>query len=197
MTHLNLPRFQYTVREPVSGACFTGYADERSKSYATLLAEQLAVPLAGHGVDLSGVVGQTDNGSEFLENQPAQGLPTAECALGCEHRYIPPQRYPWQSDVETVPRRVEDECFDRETFRSPTDFRAKVITYWLYFNLGHPNRGKEWQSPLQILQRQAPALVGAVLDWRPLDLAKRNHFYLPKPLYQGHDVPRFPFFLLF
>ncbi len=36
MTHLKLPRFQYTVREPVSGACFTGYADERSKSYATL-----------------------------------------------------------------------------------------------------------------------------------------------------------------
>ena len=35
MTHLKLPRFQYTAREPVSGACFTGYADELSKSYAT------------------------------------------------------------------------------------------------------------------------------------------------------------------
>ncbi len=32
MTHLNLPRFQYTVREPVSGAGFTGDADELSKS---------------------------------------------------------------------------------------------------------------------------------------------------------------------
>ncbi len=32
MTHLKLPRFQYTAREPVSGASFTGYADELSKS---------------------------------------------------------------------------------------------------------------------------------------------------------------------
>jgi len=27
-----------------------------------------------------------------------------------------------------------------------------------------PNRAKEWQSPLQILQAQAPALAGAVLN---------------------------------
>jgi len=75
MTHLKLPRFQYTAREPVSGACFTGYADELSKSYATFLAEQLSVHLAGHGVDLSRLTWQTDNGCEFLENQDAQGLP--------------------------------------------------------------------------------------------------------------------------
>ena len=193
MTHLNLPRFQYTVREPVSGACFTGYADELSKSYATLLAEQLAVHLAGHGVDLSALVWQTDNGGELLENQQEQGLPAAVRALGCEHRYIPPKRYTWQSDVETVHRPVEDEFFDRETFRDPPDFWAKTTTYWDYFNLVRPNCGKEWQSPLQILQRQAPALVGAVLNWRPLDLAKRHHFYLPQPLHQGHDVPSFPY----
>ena len=53
MTRLKLPRFQYTAREPVCGACFTGYADELSKSYATFLAEQLSVHLAGHGVDLA------------------------------------------------------------------------------------------------------------------------------------------------
>src|SRR5208282_734795 len=63
MTHLRLPRFQYTAREPVSGATFTGYADELSKSYATFLAEQLSVHLAGHGVDLSTLTWQTDNGS--------------------------------------------------------------------------------------------------------------------------------------
>lgn len=62
MIHLKLPRFQYTARELVSGATFTGYADELSKSYATLLAEQLSVHLAGHGVDLRALVWQTDNG---------------------------------------------------------------------------------------------------------------------------------------
>jgi transposase len=192
MTRLKLPRFQYTAREPVSGACFTGYADELSKSYATFLAEQLSVHLAGHGVDLSGLTWQTDNGCEFLENQEEQGLPATVRALGSAHRYIPPKRYTWQSDVETVHRLVEDEFFDRETFTGPSEFWAKVTTYWHYFNLVRPNRGKEWQSPLQILQAKAPAMAGAVLNWRPLNLAKRHNAYLPKPHNQGHDLPSFP-----
>jgi len=192
MVHLKLPRFQYTSREPVSGACFTGYADELSKTYATFLAEQISVHLAGHGVDLSGVMWQTDNGSEFSQNQHEQGLPATVRALGSDHRYIPPKRYTWQSDVETVHRLVEDEFFDRETFTGPADFWAKITTYWFYFNLVRPNRGKEWQSPLQILQTTAPHLVGAVLNWQPLDLSKRHHLYLPKPNHRGHDLPSFP-----
>jgi transposase len=68
MMRLGLPRFQFTAREPVSGATFTSYADELSKSYATFLAEQLSVHLAGHGVNLTTLVWQTDNGGEFLEN---------------------------------------------------------------------------------------------------------------------------------
>ena len=192
MVRLRLPKFQYTAREPVSGACFTGYADELSKSYATFLAEQVSVHLAGHGVDLSKVTWQTDNGSEFLENQDEQGLPSVVRALGSDHRYIPPKRYTWQSDVETVHRLVEDEFFDLETFTGPPDFWSKVTTYWLYFNLVRPNRGKEWQSPLQILQAKAPEMIGAVLNWRPLNLTKRHHAYLPPPNHRGHDLPSFP-----
>jgi len=194
MTHLQLPRFQYTAREPVSGACFTGYADELSKSYATFLAEQLSVHLAGHGVDLTSLTWQTDNGSEFLENQQEQGLPSTVRALGSDHRYIPPKRFTWQSDVETVHRLVEDEFLDRETFTGPADFWTKVTTYWHYFNLVRPNRGKEWQSPLQILQQRAPELVGALLHWHPLNLAQRHHAYLPPPNHRGHDLPSFPSF---
>lgn len=192
MTRLRLPRFQYTAREPVSGACFTGYADELSKSYATFLAEQLSVHLAGHGINLSLLVWQTDNGCEFLENQNQQGLPSVVRALGSDHRYIPPKRYTWQSDVETVHRLVEDEFFDRETFSSPADFWTKVSTYWLYFNLVRPNRGKEWKSPLQILKDTAPQLPAALLNWHPLNLTKRHHAYLPPPNHRGHDLPSFP-----
>ena len=192
MTRLKLPRFQYTAREPVSGACFTGYADELSKSYATFLAEQLSVHLAGHGVDLSSLVWQTDNGSEFLENQDQQGLPSTVRALGSDHRYIPPKRYTWQSDVETVHRLVEDEFFDREDFTSPADFWDKITAYWFYFNLVRPNRAKEWQSPFQILQQSAPTIAATLLNWRPLNLAQRHHLYLPKPNHRGHDVPSFP-----
>jgi hypothetical protein len=171
---------------------FTGYADELSKSYATFLAEQLSVHLAGHGVDLSRLTWQTDNGCEFLENQDEQGLPATVRALGAHHRYIPPKRYTWQSDVETVHRLVEDEFFDRETFTSPADFWAKVTAYWHYFNLVRPNRGKEWQSPLQILHAHAPNLAGALLHWTPLNLAKRHNAYLPPPHHRGHDLPSFP-----
>jgi len=192
MTRLKLPRFQYTAREPVSGACFTGYADELAKTYAVFLAEQLSVHLAGHGVDLSQVTWQTDNGCEFLESQEQRGLPSTVRALGSDHRYIPPKRYTWQSDVETVHRLVEDEFFDRESFSSPADFWNKITTFWYYFNLVRPNRGKEWQSPLQILKATAPALAGAVLDWIPLNLAKRHNAYLPNPHNRGHDLPSFP-----
>jgi transposase len=192
MTRLRLPRFQYTAREPVSGACFTGYADELSKTYAVFLAEQLSVHLAGHGIDLGGLTWQTDNGCEFLESREQPGLPSTVRSLGSDHRYIPPKRYTWQSDVETVHRLIEDEFFDRETFTGPAEFWAKITAYWYYFNLVRPNRGKEWQSPLQILQARAPALAGALLEWRPLNLTKRHNAYLPKPHNRGHDLPSFP-----
>lgn len=61
---------------------------------------------------------------------------------------------------------MEDAFFDRGSSTGPSDFQAKITTYWLYFNLVPPNRGKEWQSQFQILQAEAPALVGAVLYCR-------------------------------
>ena len=192
MVRLGLPRFQYTAREIVSGACFTGYADELSKSYAVFLAEQLSAHLALHGVDLTQLVWQTDNGCEFQESKEARGLPSTVRALGSDHRFIPPKRYTWQSDVETVHRLVEDEFFDREQFRSRADFFAKVATYWSYFNLIRPNRAKEWKSPLQLLRAKAPALAGALIQWKPFNLSLRHHAYLPNPYHRGHDLPRYP-----
>ncbi len=192
MMRLRLPRFQYTVREIVSGACFTAYADELSKSYAVFMAEQLSSHLAWHGVQLKGLVWQTDNGCEFQENKEERGLPSTVRTLGSDHRFIPPKRYTWQSDVETVHRLVEDEFSDREQFRSRDEFFAKANSYWSYFNLVRPNRAKEWKSPLQILQAQAPALVGTLLRWRPLNLSLRHHAYLPNPYQRGHDLPRYP-----
>jgi len=179
------------VREVVSGLCFVGYADELSKSYTTLLAERVSAHLAWHGVDLHRVVWQTDNGSEFLENKQHRGLPTAVRALGSDHRYIPPKAYTWQSDVETVHRLVQDEFFDRESFRSPAEFWAKATTYWHYFNLARLNRGKEWQSPHQILRRHAPHIDPSVARWPTLDLDHLHSQYFPRysPNNRGHDLP--------
>jgi transposase len=195
MTRLRLPRFQYTVREVVSGLSFVGYADELSKSYTTLLAERVSAHLAWHGVDLTRVVWQTDNGSEFLQGKDQRGLPAAVRALGSDHRYIPPKAYTWQSDVETVHRLVEDEFFDRESFRDRAEFWAKATTYWHYFNLARPNRGKEWQSPHQILCRHARRIDPAVARWQTLDLGHLHSQYFPhySPHSRGHDLPIYPY----
>jgi len=194
MSRLRLPRFQYTVREVVSGLCFVGYADELSKSYTTLLAERVSAHLAWHGVDLTRVVWQTDNGSEFLENKQQRGLPAAVRALGSDHRYIPPKAYTWQSDVETVHRLVEDEFFDRESFRDRAEFWAKATTYWHYFNLARPNRGKEWQSPHQIISHLARGVDPPVARWQTLDLGHLHSQYFPSysPRRRGQDLPIYP-----
>ena len=192
MTRLRLPRFQYTVREVVSGLTLVGYADELSKSYSTLLAERVSAHLAWHGVDLGRVTWQTDNGSEFLQGKEAGGLPAAVRSFGSDHRYIPPQAYTWQSDVETVHRLVEDEFFDRESFRDRQEFWCKARTYWHYFNLARPNRGKEWQSPLQIIRHTAPKLDPAIACWTTLDLASLHSQYFPRYLKRGHDLPIHP-----
>jgi transposase len=193
MRRLGLPSFQYTVREPVSGLCFTGYADERSKSYAVLLAERVSAHLAWHGVDLRQVEWQTDNGSEFLEDAHQRGLPSTVRALGSGHHYIPPKAHTWQSDVETVHRLQEDEFFDREDFRSSAEFWAKITTYWRYFNIARPNRYKEWQTPLQIVRTRNPQLDLAITSWQPLDLGSLLSQYFHRyPIKGGHDVPTYP-----
>jgi hypothetical protein len=83
MTRLKLPRFPYSAREPVSGACFTVHTDELSK---TLLAEQLSVHLAGLLVDLARRTWQTDNGCEFRENPPRlRHVSAADIVFGFGH----------------------------------------------------------------------------------------------------------------
>ena len=193
MTRLGLPRFQYTVREVVSGLTFTGYADELSKTYTCLLAERISAHLAWHGIDLSGVRWQTDNGAEFLEDQTHKGFPSLVRALGSDHHYIPVKAYTWQSDVETVHRLVEDEFFDRETFASPRELWDKLTVYWYYFNLARPNRHKDRKTPLQILRERAPRLLPSVAAWQPLDLGRILQLYTPPyPPKGGHDVPAYP-----
>ena len=193
MQHMKLPRFQYTAREVVSGLCFTGYADELSKSYSTLLAEQVSAHLAFHGVDLSTVEWQTDNGSEYLDKPKNRGYPSRIRALGSDHHFIPPKAYTWQSDVETVHRLIEDEFFDLESYRSRAQFWKKLTTYWLYFNLARPNTGKELQTPLQIIRQAAPELPPQIAAWLPLDLGRLHATYERPSKYQGgDDLPPYP-----
>lgn len=193
MTRLRLPSHQYTVREVVSGITFCGYADDLSKTYMVLLAERVSAHLAWHGVDLSDVEWQTDNGSEFVESKKEPGLPTVVRSLGSEHHYIPVKAHTWQSDVETVHRLVEDEFFDITSFRSRADFREKVSLYWYWFNIARKNRHKQWKTPLQIISERNPKIHSAIASWRALDLGATLRQYVPRYRPQrGHDLPVYP-----
>jgi transposase-like protein len=194
MTRLGLPRFQYTAREIVSGLTFTGYADELSKTYSCLLAERVSAHLAWHGVNLTTLEWQTDNGSEFLEHARNRGFPSLVKILGSGHHYIPVKAHTWQSDVETVHRLVEDEFFDRETFGSKDDFWKKLTLYWYYFNIARPNRHKERKTPFQIITEQNPAILKSIAAWQPLDLGRVLRLYSPTylPPKGGHDLPVHP-----
>jgi hypothetical protein len=193
LRRLRLPLFQYTDRESVSGLCFTGDADERSKSYAVLLAERVSAHLAWHGGALTQVERQTDNGSEFLEDHHQRGQPSNVRALGSGQHYNPPKAHTWQSDDETVHRQQEDEIFDREDNHSPAENRNKNSTYRRYNNNARPNRHKERKTPHQNLRERNPKLDPAIASWYPLDLGTLLSQYFHRyPSQGGHDVPLHP-----
>ena len=79
----------------------------------------------------------------------------------------PPLCYTWQGNVETVHRLQKYDFFDRETFLGLADFLDKTTLYWSYFNLTHRNRGKEWQTPVQIVHAKTLRVNPTVLSMPP------------------------------
>jgi hypothetical protein len=156
MTGLGRPRFQDTARDVTSGLVFVAYADEISKTYATLFSAVVSEHRRSCGVALSGIEWQSDNGPEFKESPTSPGLPSLVRSVGSGHHFIPPGACTWQGDVETVLRLQEDEFFDREILRGLADFWSKTTLYWRHFNLTRCHLGKEWQTPAQIVQAKAP-----------------------------------------
>lgn len=193
MMRLKLPRFQYTTRDVTSGLTFVAYANEISKINAVIFAAFVSAHLRFCGVDLAIIDWQSDNGPEFTDSPGAPGLPSLVRFLGSQHHYIPSGAVTWQSDVETVHRLQEDEFFDRETFRDRADFWRKITLYWHHFNLTRSNRGKEWQTPAQIVQAKNPSLHPSILSMPPLDLDQCLRHYLGQiPAKGGHDLPAYP-----
>ena len=113
-----------------------------------------------------------------MEDNQQYGLPSVVRTSGSGHHDIPPKAHTRPSDVEAIQRLQEAEFFDRESFRCPAGFRARVTTYRRYFNIARANRNKEWKTPLQIRRERNPTLDLAIASWRPLDLGAelRQHF---------------------
>src|SRR6202163_3024351 len=137
---LRLPLVEYTAREVRSGLLFWAFAQKRSAAASAVFAARIQQHLDRWGVNLRDLAWQTDNGSEFIGGHDPHRHPTgiAGALAACQHLRIPPAAHTSQSDVETVQRLLEDECFDLETFTSRGEFLAKPQTYPLYFNLPRP-----------------------------------------------------------
>jgi hypothetical protein len=186
---LGLPEYQYTTRELSTGAQFLTYADEISVTYAAITARRLLEHLDKYGVDLTEVMIQSDNGSEFDGGHLNKSVPGFINAIEKEypatHVYIPPGCKNANADVETVHATIEPEFFDIEKFRDRNDFFSKITTYQHYYNLARKNGSRGDKSPLTLLTEKASEIDPKILILPPVDLCS----LLPQG---GNHVPSFP-----
>ena len=192
MIRRHLPKVQYTLRELSCGAQFLAYADEISLTYAERLAERLLAHLQEQGLDLSEVVIQTDNGSEFdgaSRRKTDRGFThTIEQIHGAQHRFIPPGCCNANADVESVHATIETEFYDLQTFADRRDFLGQAATYQLWYNVKRKNRSRGWKSPAELLAEKSPHLSPKIFLLHPLWLPT---LILP-PSQVAHDLPVHP-----
>jgi transposase len=202
MKYYNLPVYQYTARDVTSGLVFWAFAYEKTLTNSVIFIIYVMEHLKAHGVDLSKVTIQTDNGSEFI------GLPLAKTiseftktilSYKARHSTIPPGAHRFQSDVETFHNLEETDFFDIETFKGMKVFLEKTNTFSIFFNLIRPNTYKENQTPFAIAKKKVlginktiallpPVVLDSfVKDMRNLDSEVK---YLYKDVY---DVLQNPF----
>lgn len=174
MTSLKLPKYEYTVRDTKSGFTFVAFANEYNEQYSTLLTETYLKHLAAFGVDLSEVMIQTDNGSEFGAKKRDIKTPgfinTIVIEHGAKHQFIPPGCSNANGDVESFHATIENEFFDLERFSSRDEFFKKAQVYQSFYNFSRPNFSKEGKTPLQILLADRPSINPSVLNFPVYDL---------------------------
>jgi len=197
MKRHNLPLFQYTAREVVSGRTprlgmmFVSYASECTLTYATLFAEIIINHLKKCGVELTDSHFQTDNGSEFIGSWSAKqpSIPDGASAFtqtvnsekGLVHDTIPPGAHTYQTDVETVHRIIEDEFYEIEAFSSLQAFLAKATQYVTWFNVARRNSYKGNKTPWEITHQRNPTISPqiAILPAMSLDEILREKLARP------------------
>ena len=155
MRRLGFPRYQLSARGVRIGGSWFAFAKENTTTNAALFAWYLLGHLKECGVDLSKVIFQTDNGSEFIGNPMKKGKSAFQEVLesfGVKHVRIPPSSPTWNSDVETFHGLIEDEFYDIEDYRDGGEFIGKAWAYQLWFNYKRKNRWRGRKTPLEIFQ---------------------------------------------
>ena len=156
----NLPKYQYTVRDTISGMLFLGVSNEISELNARNMSLYVLSHLKKTGVQLDKVTVQTDNGAEFSGlakyDRTALFVRHGVHALGAKHRYIRPGNKNAQADVETSHWMIEREFYDLCTHHSREDFLLNLEAYRMFFNLSRPNFSKNIKTPWLIAHENYP-----------------------------------------
>ena len=157
MQRLNLPKFQYTIRDVKSGMLFLGYANDISVEKSIRMLDYV---LGNVAPKFPGTVTvQTDNGVEFSgttrrheNNQFSQAVNQHKA----NHRYIPPGHCNANGDVESIHATIEHEFYNLTSFNSRKDFMRKAESYRSFYNLQRPNWSKKVRTPWLIAQQDHP-----------------------------------------
>lgn len=197
MLDLNLPRFQYTIREPRLGTAYLAFGSELAETYAELTVRRLLTHLRNHGINLSEVKIYTDNGSEFSgqrEKITDRGFVySIETDFKAKHIHNPPYCPNANADVESFHSLEETEFFDIEKFSSERNFFDKITTYQHYFNLGRPNSYKRWKTPYELLVESGEKISPTIFLMEPVLLDKVLQTKIQHQIrLGGHDVPPQP-----
>ncbi len=174
MMSLKLPRYEYTIRDVKSGFTALAFANEYNEQYSEILTELFLRHLRSFGIDLSDVIIQTDNGSEFGAKKRDIKTPgfvnTIMVEYEAEHRYIPPGCPNANADVESFHSTIEREFFDLESFKSKEDFFNKATVFQSFYNFVRPNFSKKGKTPLQIFIEDYPGISTEILHFPVYDL---------------------------
>jgi hypothetical protein len=135
-----LPRYQFTARDVRTGGVWMAYAMENTLTNAVWFLRLLALHLRLWGVDLK-QGWQKKESSEFVR--------LVERDWG-GHFPIPPGAKTYNSDVEALHGRIEQEFYRIEPIGCKAEFFGKAKVYLRWFNYHRMNHYKE-AIPFQLL----------------------------------------------
>lgn len=162
MEALNLPRYEYTIRDTKSGATFLGFGQQLSVTYASILIRRCLKHLESCGIDPGSVTVQTDRGAEFSGGQRKKRdfgfVHTVRKSCGSKHVFTPPRWPNANADVEALHWIIEQEFFDLERFTGLEDFLRRATLYQHYFNFARKNSYKGGATPWDIVERDHPRI---------------------------------------
>jgi len=137
------PRWLYQAKDVRTGVLYSAFAYERTAHNGMLFITRLFAHLESLGMDLSQVVVQTDNGTEFVCNSPdltrRSAFEVAVESAQARLKRIPPGACTWQSDVERSNGIIEYELLEVERWSTKSELVAKTTAWEYYFNRIRPN----------------------------------------------------------